>query len=123
MRFMLLLVGTGAIAPVYATNGMGLEGYGPVSTGMGGISQAIEHGTAGMMANPATLALIPAESLLEIALGALGPRIQVSSGGMTTRSLGSSYVVGAGWICQARACLDLWRGCFCTGWHGYRIPS
>lgn len=125
MRFMILLAGTGAVAPVYATNGMALEGYGPVSTGMGGISQAIEHGTAGMMANPATLALIPAESLLEIALGALGPRIQVSSGRMTTRSLGSSYVMPAvGYVRRAHA----WTygvGVFAQGGMGteYRADS
>ena len=34
-----------AAGPAHATNGMNMEGYGPVSTGMGGASQAIDHGT------------------------------------------------------------------------------
>ncbi|UVW29303.1 OmpP1/FadL family transporter [Massilia sp. H6] len=124
-RFVILLASIGATAPVHATNGMSLEGYGPISTGMGGISQAIEHGTAAMMANPATLALIPAESLLEIALGELGPRIEVSGGGMTARSLGRSYVMPAvGYVRRAHA----WTygvGVFAQGGMGaeYRADS
>ena len=42
-----------------ATNGMLMEGYGPISTGMGGASQAIDHGNAGMSQNPATLGMMP----------------------------------------------------------------
>ena len=51
------LVATGL--PALATNGMNMEGYGPISTGMGGASQALDHGTAAMAQNPATLALMP----------------------------------------------------------------
>ena len=40
--------------PALATNGMNMEGYGPISTGLGGASQAIDHGTAAMAQNPAT---------------------------------------------------------------------
>ena len=40
-----------------ATNGMNIEGYGLKSTGMGGASQAIDHGTAAMAQNPATPSL------------------------------------------------------------------
>ena len=46
-------------ALVWATNGMNLEGYGPIATGMGGASMAYDNGTAAMMNNPATLQLYP----------------------------------------------------------------
>ena len=39
----------------YATNGMNLEGYGPIAHGMGGASFGYWNGTAAMMGNPATL--------------------------------------------------------------------
>ena len=42
---------------VYATNGMNLEGYGPIATAMGGASMAYDNGTAAVINNPATLAL------------------------------------------------------------------
>ena len=47
-----------AILPVLpvtatATNGMNMEGYGPIATGMGGASYAYDNGTAAMMNNPA----------------------------------------------------------------------
>ena len=41
-----------AALPALATNGMNMEGYGPVSTALGGASQAIDHGTAAMAQNP-----------------------------------------------------------------------
>ena len=44
-----------AALPALATNGMNMEGYGPVSAGMGGASQALDHGTAAMAQNPACL--------------------------------------------------------------------
>ena len=47
-----------AAGAAHATNGMLMEGYGPISTGMGGASQAIDHGNAGMAQNPATLGLM-----------------------------------------------------------------
>lgn len=39
----------------YATNGMNLAGYGPVSESMGGVSMAYDNGTAAVINNPATL--------------------------------------------------------------------
>ena len=49
-----------AAGAAHATNGMLMEGYGPISTGMGGVSQAIDHGNAGMAQNPATLGMMAA---------------------------------------------------------------
>ena len=66
---------------VYATNGMNLEGYGPIATGMGGASMAYDNGTAAMMNNPATLGLMPEGDRLDVALGYLGPHVTVRSPG------------------------------------------
>lgn len=38
-------------SPAMATNGMNMEGYGPVSQAMGGTAQAINNGLGGMMCN------------------------------------------------------------------------
>ncbi|NIQ10933.1 MAG: hypothetical protein GWO23_15260, partial [Gammaproteobacteria bacterium] len=59
----------------HATNGMNLEGYGPIATGMGGASMAYDNGTAAMMNNPATLGLMDDGSRLDVALGNLSPDI------------------------------------------------
>lgn len=59
----------------YATNGMNLEGYGPVSQAMGGTSMAYDNGTAAVMNNPATLGLMPEGSRADFALGVLAPSI------------------------------------------------
>lgn len=59
---------SGNAALVFATNGMNLEGYGPVSMGMGGTGMAFDHGTAAVMHNPATLGLMPAGHRLDVAL-------------------------------------------------------
>ena len=71
-----------AAAPtlVHATNGMNLEGYGPIALGMGGASMAYDNGTAGMMNNPATLGLMPeGEDRFNIAIGFLGPNVDADS--------------------------------------------
>lgn len=81
-----------------ATNGMLLEGYGPIATGMGGAASAHDNGNAAAMNNPATLALMPAGHRADIALGQLGPRVSSAAGPMVARSGGDSYVMPAfGW--------------------------
>lgn len=65
------------LPPAFATNGMNLEGYGPVAAGMGGSSMAYDNGTAAVINNPATLALMPANSTrFDLAAGFLGPHIK-----------------------------------------------
>lgn len=59
----------------YATNGMNLEGYGPVATGMGGASMAYENGTAAVINNPATLSLMEEKGRIDVAVGMLGPDV------------------------------------------------
>jgi len=84
-----------AASQAWATNGMLMEGYGPIALSMGGASQAYDNGTAGMMNNPATLMLGANGTRADVALGILGPN--VVSGG--AKSDGTSYVMpAAGWI-------------------------
>jgi long-chain fatty acid transport protein len=66
------------VPPASATNGMNMEGYGPIATGMGGASMAYDNGTAAVMNNPATLGLMPEGNRLDVLLGTLGPDIQTS---------------------------------------------
>lgn len=63
------------VVPLVATNGMNMEGYGPVATAMGGASMAYDNGPAAVINNPATLGLMPDRARLDIALGILGPDI------------------------------------------------
>lgn len=88
-----------ASAPVaaFATNGMNLEGYGPVATAMGGASMAYDNGAAAMMNNPATLGLMAPGSGIGVALGFLGPDVtsSVPAASMTAPSGGDSYYMPA----------------------------
>ena len=70
-------------AEAEATNGMNLEGYGPVSVSMGGTSFAFNNGTAAMMNNPATLSFIPKGIMFDLAIGSLGPDISASLDAMS----------------------------------------
>ncbi|MBI4625141.1 MAG: outer membrane protein transport protein [Verrucomicrobia bacterium] len=65
--------------PLSATNGMNMEGYGPIATAMGGASLAFDNGTAAVINNPATLGLMAGRARLDLALGILGPKIDVTS--------------------------------------------
>jgi long-chain fatty acid transport protein len=86
----------GALPSAQATNGMLLEGYGPIATGMGGASSAMENGMAAATNNPATLGLMGAGSRLDVAVGMLGPRVSSSAGpGMSADSGGTAYVMPA----------------------------
>ena len=68
-----------ATSSLLATNGMNMEGYGPVATALGGASFAYDNGTAGLINNPATLGLMDGRARLDVALGILGPDIQITS--------------------------------------------
>jgi long-chain fatty acid transport protein len=86
-------------APAYATNGMNLEGYGPIATGMGGASMAYDNGTAAVMNNPATLGLMPDGNRLDVAIGYLGPHIVSSAPGApdAKSSADAFYMPAIGW--------------------------
>ncbi|NTV96403.1 MAG: aromatic hydrocarbon degradation protein [Thiobacillus sp.] len=91
-----LAVALACIVPsAHATNGMNLEGYGPLGMSMGGASMAYDSGMAAMMNNPATLALTVPGQQLAVALHHLGPDVAVSG---VAESGGDSYFMPAiGW--------------------------
>ena len=94
-----------AFAPLgaLATNGMNMEGYGPISTGMGGASMAYDNGAAAMMNNPATIGLMPEGQRIDGALGNLGPKITSSMAGQSdaASSATSFWMPAAGWVKKA----------------------
>jgi long-chain fatty acid transport protein len=69
----LLIAGNSA---VHATNGMNMEGYGPIAAAMGGAGMAYDNGTAALMNNPATLALMADGTRVDLAAGFLGPHVK-----------------------------------------------
>ena len=108
-----------AALPALATNGMNMEGYGPVSTALGGASQAIDHGTAAMAQNPATLGLMAPGARLDAALGVLGPKVASSMAGMpTARSSGTSYLMPAFGYARRSGSLTYGLGVFAQGGMG-----
>jgi long-chain fatty acid transport protein len=108
-----------ATLPAGATNGMNMEGYGPVSTGLGGVSQAVEHGTAAMAQNPATLGLMSAGSRLDLAVGRLGPKVASSVPGMpTAESQGTAYYMPAIGYARRSGALTFGVGLFAQGGMG-----
>ena len=74
-QLIIALAAIGFAGSAMATNGMNLEGYGPVALGMGGASMAYDNGTAAVMNNPATLGLMGQGSRLDLAVGMLGPDV------------------------------------------------
>lgn len=99
----LAIAALGFISTAHATNGMNLEGYGPIALGMGGTSFAYDNGTAGVMNNPATLGLMEKGSRLDLAIGMLGPDVKATCAsapctGATADSGGDAYFMPAvGW--------------------------
>lgn len=86
--------------PAFATNGMNMEGYGPISTAMGGTAQAYSSGLAGMMNNPATMGMEVKEgNLFQFAIGGLNPTIssEHKASSAKTDSSGSFIMPGFGY--------------------------
>ena len=83
----------------FATNGMNMDGYGPVSEAMGGTAQAYNNGLGGMMNNPATMGMgSKAGNKVQIAVGNLRPDVSAEmthpmAGKMTADSDGTSYLM------------------------------
>jgi len=92
-----LAMATAAFASTqaYATNGMNMDGYGPISEAMGGTAQAYNNGLGGMMNNPATMGMGAKEgNKVQIAIGNLRPDVAADMTGMPTAdSSGDSYVM------------------------------
>lgn len=96
-----LIAIAGLSAPAFATNGMNMEGYGPVATGMGGASYAYDNGSAGMINNPATLGMMKSgTSRFDIAVGGLHPDVTTKMNGMPNANSGGDayYMPAMGYI-------------------------
>ncbi len=98
-QLLIALAAIGFTGAALATNGMNMEGYGPVATAMGGASMAYDNGTAAVMNNPATLGLMDQGNQLDLAVGMLGPDVTSGMAGMPeAKSSGTSYFMPAvGW--------------------------
>jgi long-chain fatty acid transport protein len=60
-----------------ATNGMIMEGYGPIAAAMGGAAMAYDNGTAALANNPATLGLMADGRRIDAMVGYVGPDVSV----------------------------------------------
>ena len=97
-KLFIALTTLGFAGSAFATNGMNLEGYGPIAAGMGGASMAYDNGNAAVMNNPSTLGLMDQGSRLDLALGMLGPDVTSKAGPLVASSGGDSYFMPAvGW--------------------------
>lgn len=98
-QLLLALTAIGVAGSANATNGMNLEGYGPIAAGMGGASMAYDNGNAAVMNNPATLGLAADGSRFDIAVGMLGPDVTSKFPGMPDANSGgdSYYMPAVGW--------------------------
>ena len=98
-QLLIALAAIGFTGAALATNGMNMEGYGPVATAMGGASMAYDNGTAAVMNNPATLGLMDQGNQWDLAVGMLGPDVTSRMAGMPeAKSSGTSYFMPAvGW--------------------------
>ena len=110
------------LAPAaYATNGMNLEGYGPIATGMGGASMAYDNGDAAVMNNPATLGLMPQGNRFDLALGYLGPHVKAEMPGAEAKSSANAFFMPAiGWI-QKSGILCVWYRSLLARRHGHGV--
>ena len=110
-------------APALATNGMNMEGYGPIAVGMGGASMAYDNGTAAVMNNPATLGAIEDGAWrLDVAFGRLGPTVEANittpGGVLGADSDGTAYYMPALGLITKRGALTYGFGVFAQGGMG-----
>lgn len=116
----LAAIGIAAPGVAMATNGMLTEGYGPISTGMGGASMAYDNGAAGMANNPATLGMMASgTSRLDLAIGGLHPDITSKMSGMPdAKSGGDAYYMPAVGYVRKDGALAYGVGVFAQGGMG-----
>lgn len=105
-----------------ATNGMNLQGYGPVSAAMGGSGLAFENGTAAMMINPATMAFLPTGLRFDLALGNLGPDVDAivttPMGALTAESDADAFYMPAFGMMYRRDAWGIGLGVYSQGGMG-----
>ena len=114
-----------AASPALATNGMNMEGYGPVATAMGGASYAYDNGTAGMINNPATLGLIKeGTARLDLAVGGLHPDVTSKMAGMPNAdSDGTAYYMPAMGYVRKKGAMSYGVGLMAQGGMGTEYGS
>lgn len=97
-KFAAMLAAVGFAVPglALATNGMLMEGYGPIATGMGGSAMAYDNGTAAMANNPATLGLMAEGSRLDLMVGHVGPDVETL--GVGKSSADAFYMPAVGYV-------------------------
>lgn len=104
---------------LHATNGMNMEGYGPVATALGGAALAYDNGTAAVINNPATLSLMRSHARLDVALGVLGPRITATApSGASADSAATAFFMPALGYVRRRGDLVYGLGLFGQGGMG-----
>ena len=91
----LAAIGLAVSSPAIATNGMIMEGYGPIAAGMGGASMAYDNGTAALANNPATLGLMADGSRMDVMLGFVGPDVKTPMG---TSRADAFYMPAIGYV-------------------------
>jgi long-chain fatty acid transport protein len=91
----LAAVGLAVPSLAIATNGMIMEGYGPIAAGMGGASMAYDNGSAALANNPATLGLMTDGSRLDVMLGFVGPDVKTPMG---TSEADAFYMPAIGYV-------------------------
>ncbi|NWG88092.1 MAG: outer membrane protein transport protein [Hydrogenophilaceae bacterium] len=104
-----------------ATNGMIMEGYGPVATAMGGAAMAYDNGTAAMANNPATMGQMTEGSRLDVALGFIGPN--VSAPGSFGDSKADAFYMPAFGYTNKRGSLSYGIGIYAQGGMGTEYAS
>ena len=115
----LMAAGIMASPLAYATNGMNLEGYGPVAEAMGGASMAYDNGLAAVMNNPATLGMMPeGSSRVDVALGVLAPAITSSVPGASVDSSATAFYMPAMGYAKKSGQLTYGAGLFSQGGMG-----
>ncbi len=88
-------VGLAVPSLAMATNGMLMEGYGPIAAGMGGASMAYDNGSAALANNPATLGLMADGSRLDVMVGFVGPDVTTPMG---TSRADAFYMPAIGYV-------------------------
>lgn len=104
-----------------ATNGMIMEGYGPIAAAMGGAALAYDNGTAALANNPATLGLMAQGSRADLMLGFVGPDLQTSMG-IGESSADAFYMPAFGYV-KKQGKLAYGAGIYGQGGMGTEYPS
>ncbi len=107
----------------HATNGMNMEGYGPIAAAMGGASMGYDNGSAAMMNNPATIGMMDAGSRLDIFFGFLGPKVEAETMGMKAESDGTAYYMPAAGFVRKQDKISYGLGLYGQGGMGTEYGS